>query len=80
LKKNHEKYYYLVFYRPFALRKNLGKYPHYSPSLVLVSFLEVGVPSLKKMIFTRGIPTFKNENGNRAWTVMGYSPKKLLNA
>jgi len=31
----------------------LGEYPYYSPGLVLVSFLEVGVPSLKINIFQR---------------------------
>jgi len=35
------------------------------------------IPLEPRLIFKGGIPTFKNENENEAWTVKGYSPRKI---
>jgi len=40
-------------YSPYAFSYFFGESPYYSPSLVLVSFLKVGIPPLKINIFQR---------------------------
>jgi len=68
--------------RPYAIRKNMGKCPHYSSSLVFVSMTKSGNPPSENQYFSTvqkpkepRWPTLKNENQNEARAVLGVFPK-----